>query len=68
MFITESIRQPMREVGELAAGIVLDVLAGDGALERRPAIHLLPAPVVERASVAPPRDDARPRKEEPWRP
>ena len=63
-----TIRQPMREVGELAAGIVLDVLAGDEALERRPAVHLLRAPVVERASVAPPRDQGRRGKEEPWRP
>jgi DNA-binding LacI/PurR family transcriptional regulator len=46
--------QPMREVGELAAGIVLDVLAGDGGLEQRPAVRLLAAKPVVRGSVGPP--------------
>jgi DNA-binding LacI/PurR family transcriptional regulator len=50
-----TISQPMREVGEVAAGIVLDAIAGDGARRREPAVHLLPARVVVRGSVAPAR-------------
>jgi LacI family transcriptional regulator, galactose operon repressor len=56
-----TINQPMREVGELAAGIVLDAIAGDGGGWREPRVRLLPARVVVRGSVGP----ARP-KEEPW--
>ena len=64
-----TVSQPMREVGELAAGIVLDVLSGDGTPPQEPAVHLLPAAVVERASVGPPRDDGLPaeRKGQRWR-
>jgi LacI family transcriptional regulator len=48
-----TVHQPMREVGELAAGLVLDRIAGhdvepDGE-------HLLPAELVVRQSTAPPR-------------
>ena len=64
-----TVNQPMREVGELAAGILLDVLGGDGAAEQPPGVHLLPARVVVRESVGPPRDDGfrAERKEQAWR-
>jgi LacI family transcriptional regulator len=53
-----TVRQPTREVGALAAQIVLDRLAaereGDGG--GRPEKHLLPAELVVRETVAPPRE------------
>jgi DNA-binding LacI/PurR family transcriptional regulator len=52
-----TVHQPMREVGALAAGIVLDQLAGGPA--PAPGPHLLPAVLVERQSVAPPRSRTR---------
>jgi LacI family transcriptional regulator, galactose operon repressor len=52
-----TVRQPIRQVGEMAARIVLDGLAaaeaGDGA--PRPDTHLLPAELVVRDTVGPPR-------------
>jgi DNA-binding LacI/PurR family transcriptional regulator len=48
-----TIHQPMREVGEFAAGLVLDHISGDG---REPGPHLLPARLVVRKSTAPPPD------------
>jgi LacI family transcriptional regulator len=53
-----TIRQPMREVGEVAAGIVLDAIAADGQGEAGPGVRLLPASVVLRGSVS--------RREEAW--
>lgn len=45
-----TMHQPMGEVGALAAGIVLDQIAGGDRLE--PRTHLLPAVLVTRESVA----------------
>jgi len=45
-----TVHQPMHEVGALAAGLVLDQLAGGGA--PAPVPHLLPAVLVVRESVA----------------
>src|SRR5207249_1915759 len=44
-----TVHQPMREVGALAATLVLDQLAGRG--EPSPRAHLLPAVLVTRQSV-----------------
>jgi LacI family transcriptional regulator len=65
-----TVGQPMREVGELAASIVLDALAGDGGPELEPSVRLLPAGVVVRGSVGPPNENGLPvgRKERAWRP
>jgi len=52
-----TVHQPMHEVGALAAGLVLDQLAGGPA--PAPGAHLLPAVLVMRQSVAPPADGAR---------
>lgn len=51
-----TVRQPMREVGEVAARIVLDQLAAaqEGAGGAGPERHLLPAELVIRETVAPP--------------
>jgi DNA-binding LacI/PurR family transcriptional regulator len=46
-----TVHQPMREVGELAASVVLDQLAGK---QPPPGPHLLPARLVVRESTAPP--------------
>ena len=48
-----TVHQPMREVGELAASVVLDQLLGEASPAAGPL--LLPASLVVRASVAPPR-------------
>jgi LacI family transcriptional regulator len=52
-----TVRQPIREVGEVAARIVLDRLAaargGDGDV--KPETHFLPATLLVRETVAPPR-------------
>jgi len=48
-----TVHQPMREVGELAAAVVLDRLAGRAT--PGPGPHLLPASLVVRQSVAPKR-------------
>jgi LacI family transcriptional regulator len=47
-----TVHQPMREVGEFAAGLVLDRIAG---VERDAGPYLLPASLVVRQSTAPPR-------------
>jgi DNA-binding LacI/PurR family transcriptional regulator len=47
-----TVHQPMREVGEFAAGLVLDRIAG---VERDSGPYLLPASLVIRESTAPPR-------------
>jgi DNA-binding LacI/PurR family transcriptional regulator len=47
-----TVHQPMREVGEFAAGLVLDRISG---IAREPGPHLLPAKLVVRESTAPPR-------------
>jgi LacI family transcriptional regulator len=52
-----TVHQPMREVGALAAALVLDQLAGSALLA--PEAHLLPATLVVRQSVAPLRDRDR---------
>jgi len=49
-----TVRQPMREVGALAAKLLLDRISGDGAAPVGGRIHL-PTTVVERGSVGPPR-------------
>jgi DNA-binding LacI/PurR family transcriptional regulator len=49
-----TVRQPMREVGALAAKVLLDRISGDGAAPVGGRIHL-PTTVVERGSVGPPR-------------
>jgi LacI family transcriptional regulator len=46
-----TVHQPMREVGEFAAGLILDRIAGG---EPDPGPHLLPALLVVRQSTAPP--------------
>jgi len=46
-----TVHQPMREVGELAAGLILDRIAGS---ERDDGPNLLPARLVVRQSTAPP--------------
>jgi LacI family transcriptional regulator len=46
-----TVHQPMREVGELAATLILDRIAG---VERDGGPHLLPARLVVRQSTAPP--------------
>jgi LacI family transcriptional regulator len=48
-----TVHQPMREVGEFAAGLVLDRIAG---VEREPGPHLLPARLITRQSTAPARN------------
>jgi DNA-binding LacI/PurR family transcriptional regulator len=48
-----TVHQPMHEVGEFAAGLVLDRISG---IEREPGPHLLPARLVVRQSTAPPRN------------
>lgn len=52
-----TVRQPMREVGELAARIVLDRLAATPEVDgvAGPETHLLPAALVVRETVAPAR-------------
>jgi DNA-binding LacI/PurR family transcriptional regulator len=47
-----TVHQPMREVGALAADVLLDLITG---LDREPGPHLLPASLVVRKSTAPPR-------------
>ena len=47
-----TVHQPMREVGALAADVLLDLITG---LDREPGPHLLPASLVVRNSTAPPR-------------
>jgi DNA-binding LacI/PurR family transcriptional regulator len=47
-----TVRQPAREVGTLAAALVLDAIGGDGG---GPGVRRLPAELVVRGSVAPPR-------------
>jgi DNA-binding LacI/PurR family transcriptional regulator len=47
-----TVHQPMREVGALAAGLLLDELAGGAPVAS--GVHLLPAALVVRQSVAPP--------------
>jgi DNA-binding LacI/PurR family transcriptional regulator len=49
-----TVRQPMREVGALAAKLVLDRITGDGGAPVDGRIHL-PTTLVERGSVGPPR-------------
>lgn len=49
-----TVRQPMREVGALAAKLLLDRIAGDGGAPVGGRIHL-PTTLVERGSVGPPR-------------
>ncbi len=49
-----TVRQPMREVGALAAKLLLDRIAGDGAAPVGGRIYL-PTIVVERGSIGPPR-------------
>src|SRR6266511_2467477 len=49
-----TVRQPMREVGALAAKLLLDRISGDAAAPVGGRIHL-PTMVVERGSVGPPR-------------
>jgi DNA-binding LacI/PurR family transcriptional regulator len=49
-----TVRQPMREVGALAAKVLLDRISGDRAAPRGGRIHL-PTTVIERGSVGPPR-------------
>jgi Periplasmic binding protein-like domain len=51
-----TVRQPMREVGALAAKVLLDRISGDGATPVGGRIHL-PTTVIERGSVGPPRHD-----------
>jgi DNA-binding LacI/PurR family transcriptional regulator len=51
-----TVRQPMREVGALAAKVLLDRISGDGAAPVEGRIHLATT-VVERGSVAPPRPE-----------
>ena len=51
-----TVRQPMREVGALAAKLLLDRISGDAAAPVGGRIHL-PTMVVERGSVGPPRND-----------
>jgi LacI family transcriptional regulator len=46
-----TVHQPMREVGEFAAGLILERIAGG---ESDPGPHLLPALLVVRQSTAPP--------------
>jgi LacI family transcriptional regulator len=46
-----TVHQPMREVGEFAAGLILDHITG---VEREPGPHLLPARLVVRQSTAAP--------------
>jgi LacI family transcriptional regulator, galactose operon repressor len=48
-----TVHQPMREVGEYAAGLVLDRIGG---VEREFGPHLLPARLIIRQSTAPARD------------
>jgi DNA-binding LacI/PurR family transcriptional regulator len=51
-----TVRQPMREVGALAAKLLLDHISGDGPTPVGGRIHL-PTRVVERGSVSPPPSD-----------
>ena len=45
-----TVHQPMEELGALAAGLLLDQLAGEGSQGAQ--THLLPAQLVPRESVA----------------
>jgi LacI family transcriptional regulator, galactose operon repressor len=49
-----TVHQPMREVGALAAALVLDQLAGHDGVSA--GTHLLPAELIVRESVVPPRN------------
>jgi DNA-binding LacI/PurR family transcriptional regulator len=49
-----TVRQPVREVGALAAKVLLDRISGDSAAPLGGRIHL-PTTVIERGSVGPPR-------------
>jgi LacI family transcriptional regulator len=51
-----TVRQPMREVGALAAKLLLDHISGDGPTPVGGRVHL-PTRVVERGSVGPPPHD-----------
>jgi DNA-binding LacI/PurR family transcriptional regulator len=49
-----TVHQPMREVGALAVGLLVDEIALDSRGDGKPSRHLLPADLVVRGSVRPP--------------